>query len=121
MKGRQVPPLADDRRIRACLKACEHISTEELEAGLVRDALEEFGFIQAGMALAADIVAQGRNPTHYVDLAGLVRHSAPISGRIEASGFAEAMNRAWEREHGQSLDALPDTFLAPLKQRRRSA
>ena len=83
MKGRQVPPLADDRRIRACLKACEHISTEELEAGLVR-------------------------------------RSAPISGRIEASGFAEAMNRAWERKHGQSLDAQPDSLLMPLKRRRRA-
>ena len=40
MKGRPVPPIpmpagADERRIRACLKACEHISTAALEAGLV--------------------------------------------------------------------------------------
>lgn len=40
MKGRTPPPRqlpgdADERRIAAALKACEHISTEALEAGLM--------------------------------------------------------------------------------------
>ena len=44
MKGRPVPPrpapAADERRIRACLTACAHLSTDALESGLVQDALE---------------------------------------------------------------------------------
>ncbi len=40
MKGRPVPPrplpaAADERRTQACLKACEHLSTDALESGLV--------------------------------------------------------------------------------------
>ena len=119
MKGRTPPPLADDRRIRACLKACEHISTEELEAGLVRDALEEFGFLQVGIGIAHQVVREGKNPAHYVDFLGLAQHSAPIGGRIEASGFAEAMNRAWERRTGQKLGDEDGTVLVPLSTRRQ--
>ncbi len=42
MKGRPVPPrrlpaMADERRIQACLAACEHIATDALESGLVQD------------------------------------------------------------------------------------
>ena len=125
MKGRPVPPRpqpfeADERRVQACLAACAHLSTEALESGLVHDALEALGLLQTGMALAADIASRGANPADYFDFARLVRQIAPIAARVEASGFNEAANRAWEARTGQPLADVPDTVLLPLKARRRS-
>ncbi len=125
MKGRTPPPRqlpadADDRRIAACLKACEHISTEALESGLVRDALNELGLLQFTMALAARVAAEGKNPALYVDFANSVRHTAAISARLERSGFNEAMNRACEERTGEKLgENSEDIVLAPLGTRKK--
>ena len=124
MKGRSVPPRripapADERRIQACLTACEHLSTNALESGLVQDALDALGLVQTGMAIAAEVAAQGKNPADYFDFAKAVKQAAAISRRLEASGFNEAMNQAYERRTGESLDVQPVTVLVPLRERRR--
>ncbi len=128
MKGRTPPPRAlpsdtDERRIAAALKACEGISTAALESGLVADALNELGQVQFVLALAAEAASQGKNPELYVNFANSVKHTAAISMRLEASGFNEAMNRAWEARTGEKLsDAPGDIVLDPLgtrKKRRR--
>ena len=126
MKGRPVPlrPMpasADARRTQACLTACAHVSTNALESGLVQEALEALGLLQTGRAIAAQVAAQGKNPADYFDFARAVQQAAAISRRLEASGFNEAMNRAWERRTGKSLDAQPATVLVPLRERRRRA
>ncbi len=125
MKGRPVPPRqlpadADERRVAACVKACEHISAAALESGLVHDALNELGLLQFAMALAARMVAQGKNPADYFDFARSVKQTAAISARMEASGFNEAANRAWEARTGQKLGEDPsDIVLAPLGTRKK--
>ncbi len=126
MKGRPVPPRplpaeADERRIQACRTACAHLSTDALESGLVLDALEALGLLQTGMAIAAEVAAQGKNPADYFDFARAVQQAADVSRRLEASGFNEAMNQAYERRTGESLDAQPVTVLVPLRERRQRA
>ncbi len=129
MKGRTVPPrdlpandiVTDDRRIRACLKACADISTEALEAGLVHDVFEAEGMLVTGIALASDIAAQGKNPAQYVDFARMVKQFAPLNGRVERSGYNEAQNRAYEARHGTSLEAETGMVLTPLARRVRHA
>ncbi len=129
MKGRAVPPRnlpandipIDDRRIRACLKACAHISTEALEAGLVHDVFEAEGMLVTGVALAAEIASQGKNPAHYVDFARMVKQFAPLNGRVERSGYNEAQNRADEARYGRQLESEASTVLTPLRKRARYA
>ena len=126
MKGRPVPsrPIphpTHERRIQACLTACEHLSTDALESGLVQDALDALGLLQAGMAIAATVAGQGKNPADYFDFARAVQQAADVSRRLEASGFNEAMNQAYERRTGESLDVQPVTVLVPLRERRRRA
>ncbi len=116
MKGRTPPPRqlpadANDRRIAAAL-----------ESGLVHDALDAFGMTQTLMAVAARVAAEGKNPADYVDFVATARRFAPIVARLEASGFNEALNKAWEARTGESLDDPNDILLAPLgtrKNRRR--
>jgi hypothetical protein len=124
MKGRNVPLAditADDRRIQACLKACANISTEALEAGLVHDVFEAEGMLVTGLALAAEIAAQGKNPAQYVDFARMVKQFTALNGRVERSGYNEAQNRAWERRNGRPLEADKGVVLAPLGKRVRHA
>ncbi len=45
---------------------------------------------------------------------GPMKQTALISQRLEASGFCEALNRAWEARTGQSLDEPDDLVLTPL-------
>ncbi len=124
MKGRNVPPLTipaadmhDDRRIRACLQACAHISTEALESGLVHAVFEELGLATTAHALAADLARQGKNPADYINFARGVKQAAPVLRRMEASGYNEAQNRAWEARTGQQLDTGGATVLHPLRGR----
>jgi len=124
MKGRNVPPrdiTADARRIDACLKACADISTEALEAGLVHDVFEAEGMLVTGVALAAEVASQGKNPAQYVDFARMVKQFAPLNGRVERSGYNEAQNRAYEARHGKSLGSEASTILTPLSKRVRHA
>ncbi len=129
MKGRTVPPrdlpvddiVIDERRTRACLKACAHISTEALETGLVHDVFEAEGMLVTGIDLAADIAAQGKNPAHYVDFARMVKQFAPLNGRLERSGYNEAQNRAYEARYGRQLESEASTVLTPLRKRARYA
>jgi hypothetical protein len=107
--------------MRACLKACEHISTVELEAGLVHAVFDAYEQVTAALAIASRVARQGKNPAHYVDLVGLVRKYAPLNGQLEASGYSEAKNRAWERRTGQSLDERESSVLEPLRTRRQRA
>ena len=126
MKGRTPPPRklpadADDRRIAAALKAVEGISTTALEAGLVVDALDALGMVQTAMAIAAEVSSQGKNPARYVDFARAVRQFAPSDRRLEASGFTEHLNKAWERRTGEKLGEQPsDRVLTPLRSKQRT-
>ncbi len=121
MKGRTPPPRqlpadADERRIAAALKACEHISTEALESGLIAEALDAVGLLQTAMALAAAVAAQGKNPADYVDFARAVKQASAIAQRLAASGFNEARNREWEARTGEKLgEDLADVVLTPLR------
>ena len=117
MKGRTPPPL-DQRRIRACLKACEHISTDQIEAGIVGDVFDAYEQVSAALAIASQLARQGKNLANYVDLPGITRKYAPLNARLEESGYSEAMNQAWEKRTGQSLDVTERSVLVPLRRRR---
>ena len=127
MKGRTPPPRplpadVDDRRIAAALKACEGISTAALKSGLVRDGLDELGQLQFMLALAAKVAHEGMNPANYLDFARAVKQAATIVARLEASGFHEHLNAAWEARTGQSLDDdAGDIVLTPLSHRTPAA
>ncbi len=78
--------MTDERRIQACLAACEGLTTEALEAGLVHDVFEEFALLQTALALAADIAEQGNNPAHYIRFDRVVAHTRAVAARLEAAG-----------------------------------
>lgn len=81
---------------------------------------ESHGLALTGLALAAKVTAEGKNPADYLDFQSMVRQARPISARVARSGFDEAMNQAWERKTGTSLSSLSDDgALVPLRHRRQ--
>ncbi len=113
-------PVDQDRRIRACLKACEHISTEALESGLVHDVFEMMTMLQIAVGVAKQMSAEGKNPAEYIDIDRVLKAAAPVAARMEASGFSEAANRAWEARNGP-IDDGEEFSIVPLSKRRRRA
>ena len=114
------PVVNEDRRIQACLKACEHISTEALESGLVHDVFEMMTMLQIAVGVANQARAEGKNPADYLDFDRVLKAAAPVAARMEASGFSEAANRAWEARN-ESLDADGEFSIVPLSRRRGRA
>ncbi len=100
-------PVDHDRRVRACLKA-----------GLVHDVFETMTMLQVAVGVAQQVSAEGKNPADYLDFDRVQRMAAPVAARMEASGFSEASNRAWEARNG-TFDTGEEFSIVPRSKRRR--
>ena len=82
----------DERRIQACLRACEGLTTEALEQGLVADVFDSHGTLLTALSVATEVAAQGRNPAHFIRFDRVVALTRELAERMEAAG-AEALIR----------------------------
>jgi hypothetical protein len=83
MKGRPVPPQTDERRSVACLRACDALTTEALESGIIADVFEAYELSQTAIALLLDVQSQGADPLRYVNLRRLLDRTRLVNERRE--------------------------------------
>lgn len=87
---------SDDRRVLACLRACDGLTTDELELGIIADMFAAAERLGVAIALAAAIAAQGKNPALYLRFDIVCAVAAPIFRRSAAAG-GDALSRRGSR------------------------